>query len=133
FVLLCLGVWLHAADALVTATVVPAIIDDIGGIAYVGWTISLYQIGAIVAGATTAMLCRRVDIKRVLMTAAFLYGIGCIVAAIAPNMALLLSARLVQGIGGGTLLSLSYVAIQQSFAEPLWSRLFGIIAAIWGA
>src|SRR5436309_15886569 len=82
FVLLCLGVWLHAADALVTATVVPAIIDDIGGIAYVGWTISLYQIGAIVAGATTAMLCRRVDIKRVLMTAAFLYGIGCIVAAI---------------------------------------------------
>jgi len=27
FVLLCLGVWLHAADTLVTATVTPAIVD----------------------------------------------------------------------------------------------------------
>jgi hypothetical protein len=50
FVLLCLGVWLHAADTLVTATVTPAIVDEIGGIAYVSWTILLYQIGAIVAG-----------------------------------------------------------------------------------
>jgi MFS family permease len=62
FILLCLGVWLHAADSLVTATIVPAMTDEIGGIAYVGWTISLYQVGAIVAAATTAMLCKRVDI-----------------------------------------------------------------------
>ena len=47
FALLCLGVWLHAADSLVTATLVPAIVGDIGGIAYVAWTIALYQIGAI--------------------------------------------------------------------------------------
>ena len=57
FVLLCLGVWLHAADSLVTATIVPAIVEDIGGIAYVGWTIALYQIGALVAGAATALVC----------------------------------------------------------------------------
>ena len=47
-------------------------------------------------------------------------------------MATLLAARLVQGIGGGTLLSLSYVAIQQSFPDHLWGRLFGIQAVIWG-
>jgi len=33
FVLLCLGVWLHAADTLVTATIRPAVVADIGGIA----------------------------------------------------------------------------------------------------
>ena len=133
FVLLCLGVWLHAADSLVTATVTPAIIDDIGGIAYVGWTISLYQIGAIVAGAATARLCQRKGVKQIQISAALLYGVGCVIAACAPDMALLLAARLVQGIGGGMLISLSYVAIQQSFSEHLWGRLFGIVAAIWGA
>ena len=56
---LCVGVWLHAADSLVTPTAVPAIVADIGGVAYVAWTIALYQIGAIVAGAATAPLCRR--------------------------------------------------------------------------
>ena len=38
FVLLCLGVLLHAADTLVTATTVPAIVEELGGVAYVGWT-----------------------------------------------------------------------------------------------
>jgi MFS family permease len=133
FVLLCMGVWLHAADTLVTATVTPAIVDEIGGIAYVSWTISLYQIGAIIAGAATALLCRRGGVKRVLVGAALLYGVGCGIAAIAPDMATLLGARLAQGIGGGMLVSLSYVAIQQSFAERLWGPLFGIVAAIWGA
>ncbi len=51
FILLCLGVWLHAADTLVTATIMPAVVEDIGGVAYVNWTISLYQIGSILAGA----------------------------------------------------------------------------------
>ncbi len=133
FVLLCLGVWLHAADSLVTATLVPAIVGDIGGLAYVGWTILLYQIGAIVAGAATARLCRRTGAKRVLGAAALLYGAGCVAAGLAPDMAVLLAARLVQGVGGGVLVALSYVVVQRSFPEHLWSRLFGIQAAIWGA
>jgi MFS family permease len=132
FVLLCLGVWLHAADTLVTATIVPAIVEEIGGVAYVGWTISLYQIGAVVAGAATAMLCQRIGVKRVMTIATLFYGSGCVMAAVAPTMAAILSARLVQGIGGGMLISLSYVATQQWFAEHLWGRLFGIVAVIWG-
>jgi len=44
FLLLCLGVWLHAADTLVTATITPSIVDEIGGVAYVSWMISLYQV-----------------------------------------------------------------------------------------
>ncbi len=133
FVLLCAGIWLHAADSLVTATLVPAIVDEIGGIAYAGWMVSLYQIGAIVAGAATAMLSQRIGVKHVLAAAALAYGSGCVLAAIAPGMPVLLAARLVQGIGGGMMVSLSYVAIQQFFPEHLWSRLFGITAAIWAA
>src|SRR5262245_46941185 len=131
FVLLCLGVWLHAADSLVTATAVPAVVADIGGVPYVAWTISLYQIGAIVAGAATALLCGRQGVSRVLCAAALLYAAGCVLAALAPDMAVLLAARLLQGLGGVTLLSLAYVAIQQSFPEHLWGRLFGIQAFIW--
>jgi MFS family permease len=133
FALICTGVWLHAADTLIMATMVPSVVDDIGGISYVSWTISLYQIGAIAAGTATARLCLRAGVKLVLIDAALLYGSGCVIAAVAPSMAVLLVARLVQGIGGGMLISLSYVAIQQSFAEHLWNRLFGIVAVIWGA
>ncbi len=133
FVVLCLGIWLHAADTLVTATLAPAIVDDIGGVAYINWTIMLYEVGAIVGGAAAPMLCRRIGIKRLLQLAAVIYGGGCLIGALAPSMAVLLAGRLAQGIGGGILLSLCYLAIQQWFTQAWWSRLFGIVALIWGA
>jgi MFS family permease len=133
FCLLCLGVWLHSADTLVTATVAPSIVDDLGGIAYINWTISLYEVGAIIAGAAGGSLCLRIGIKRVFAGAAAIYAAGCVAAAAAPNMALLIGARWLQGLGGGMLLSVCYVAVEAWFAPTLWNRFFGIVAAVWGA
>jgi len=133
FIVLCVGIWLHAADTLVTATISPAIVDDIGGVAFINWTLLLYQVGAIVAGAAAPMLCQRIGVKRVLGFAALLYGGGCVIAGLAPSMEVLLTGRLAQGIGGGMLLSLCYLAIQEWFPQSWWSRLFGIVALIWGA
>jgi MFS family permease len=133
FGLLCLGVWLHSADTLVTATVAPSIVDDLGGIAYINWTISLYEVGAIIAGAAGGALCLRIGVRRVFTGAAAIYAAGCIAAAAAPNMALVIGARWVQGLGGGMLLSVCYVAVEAWFAPTLWNRLFGIVAGVWGA
>ena len=35
FLALCFGVWLHAADTLLVATVMPSAVRDIGGVAYI--------------------------------------------------------------------------------------------------
>jgi MFS family permease len=133
FCLLCLGVWLHSADTLVTATVAPSIVDELGGIAYINWTISLYEVGAIIAGAAGGALCLRFGIKRVFAGAAVIYAAGCLAAAAAPDMALVIGARWVQGLGGGMMLSVCYVAVEAWFAPALWNRLFGIVAGVWGA
>jgi len=133
FLLLCMGVSLHSIDTLVTATIAPAIVEDIGGVAFVNWMISLYQLGAIVAGTVTAFLAQRHGVRRLLISAALTYGAGCAVAALAGNMGELLIGRVVQGLGGGMLLSLCYVGIQRWFPHHLWKRLFGINAVIWGA
>ena len=119
FLLVGIGVWLHAADSLVTATIAPAIALDLGGIAYINWTIALYQVGAIVAGAAAAAMCARWGIKRVFMGATLIYAGGCVMGAAAPTMAILVLGRLIQGMGGGMLLSLSYVAIEAWFAPEI--------------
>jgi len=133
FALIAIGVWLHAADTLVTATLVPSIVAELGGVAYINWTIALYEVGAIVAGAATGALSIRIGLKRAFLAGTFAYGTGCIVAAVAPSMSTLLLARVVQGLGGGTLLSLCYLAIQTWYPEGARTRLYGIVAAIWGA
>jgi MFS family permease len=132
FLLLCLGVWLHSADTLVTATIAPAVIEDIGGVAYVNWTISLYEVGAIIAGTAAPMLCRHWGIKGMLIAAALLYGAGCVLGALAPAMGVLVAGRFVQGMGGGMMLSLCYVAIEAWYPPTRWNFLFGIVALIWG-
>jgi MFS family permease len=132
FVLIGIGVWLHAADSLVTATIAPALVEDLGGIAYINWTISLYQVGAIIAGAAAAVMCSRWGIKRVFIGATVIYGGGCVLGAVAASMGVLVAARFVQGMGGGMLLSLCYVAIEAWFAPRLWARLFAFVATIWG-
>ena len=40
-VLLCLGVWLHAPDFLFAATVMPSAVAEIGGLAFIYWTVAL--------------------------------------------------------------------------------------------
>ncbi len=132
FLLLCLGVWLHSADTLVTATIAPDIVADLHGIIYINWTISLYEVGAIIAGAATAALCAHFGIRGLFVGACGAYCGGCVLGALAPNMAVLIVGRLVQGMGGGMLLTLCYVAVEAWFPPRRFARLFGIIAAIWG-
>ena len=131
FALLSLGIWLYAADSLLTATIIPTVVEQIGGVRYVNWTISLYQVGAIIAGATAALLLRRRSLRTVMIHGATLYGAGCALGALAPSMPVFLVARVAQGAGGGLMMAMSYIAVQVYFPEHLWTRLMAIEAAMW--
>ena len=56
FALICLGVWLNAADALVTATIMPSVGLDLGGYGYFSWSVAGFLVGAILAGASAGRL-----------------------------------------------------------------------------
>jgi MFS family permease len=128
----CLGVWLHAADALVATTVMPSAIAEIGGLAYIYWTIALYELGSIVAGAVTGVAAVALGLRTAMMASALVYALGCTASALAPSMAVMLVGRLVQGLGGGAMLALSYVGVSQIFPEHLWTRVLAIVSGVWG-
>ena len=130
--LVSLGVWLHAADALVATTVMPSAVVDIGGLPFIYWTIALYELGSIVAGAVTGVVSVRVGFRTGMSAAALLYVLGCIASALAPTMTVMLVGRLIQGLGGGAMLALSYVGVTQLFPERLWTRVLAIVSSVWG-
>jgi MFS family permease len=129
---LCLGVWLHAADTLVATTVMPSAIADIGGLAFVYWTIALYELGSIVAGAVAGLAVVRVGVRDAMCAAAAVYALGCAASALAPSMDVMLAGRLLQGLGGGAMLALSYVGVSAFFPAEEWPRLLGVISGVWG-
>jgi MFS family permease len=129
---LCLGVWLHAADSLLAATVMPSAIAEIGGLAFISWTVSLYQLGSIVAGAITGLLAIRLGLRTAMTAAALIYGAGCVVSALAPAMAAMLLGRLLQGLGGGWMLALSLIGVTKLFPADRWPQLLAVISGVWG-
>ena len=42
----------------------PDIVADIGGVRFVAWTIALYEIGSIAAGASGAVIAMRYGLRR---------------------------------------------------------------------
>jgi len=130
--LVCLGVWLHAADSLIVATMLPSMIDDIGGVALVSWTVSLYQMGSIVAGASSALLTMRYGLRWPMMVAVLMFGLGCGISAMAPNMWVVLIGRLLQGFGGGGMVAMSFVAVGIIFPRRLIARALAAVSTLWG-
>ncbi len=132
FLLVLGGVWLHASDSLVVATVMPAVVESLGGIAWTPWAFALYELGSIVAGAMGGLASLRLGLGRSLAGFAMVFAVGCLASAAAPDMATLLAGRLLQGLGGGALIALSHVAVTKGFPERNWTPLFALISGVWG-
>jgi MFS family permease len=130
--LVCLAVWLHAADSLIVATMLPSIVAEIGGAALVGWSVSLYEIGSIVAGAASALLTLRFGLRAPMSIAAALFGLGCILSAVSPTMPFLLTGRALQGIGGGGLVAMCFVAVGLIFPPRYVARAMAAVSTLWG-
>ena len=130
--LVLLGVWLNAADALVTATIMPSVARDLGGAAYYGWAVAFYLTGSILAGASTGQLSHRLGLRPAMFLAALAYAAGCALSAAAPSIETFLLGRVLQGIGAGWLVGFCYVAIGVVFPQALWARMFGATAGVWG-
>jgi MFS family permease len=130
--LICLGVWLNAADSLVTTTIMPSIGRQLGGYAYFSWATAAYMVGAILSGATAARLGAMMGLRRAMVAAGLLTAAGCVVSALAPGMLPLVAGRLVQGLGAGWIVGSCYAALGSIFPARHLARIFGMMTAVWG-
>ncbi|HTX49723.1 MAG TPA: MFS transporter [Caulobacteraceae bacterium] len=129
---ICLGVWLNAADSLVTATIMPTIGRDLGGFVYFSWATAAYMAGAILSGATAARLSARLGLRTAMVAAGIFTAAGCAVSALAPAMIAFVVGRAVQGVGAGWIVGACYAAIGAMFPQRHLARIFGLMTGVWG-
>jgi len=130
---LCAGVWLHAADSLLVATLMPDAARELDGVPWMGWSVALYIVGSIVAGAASGLIGLRFGVRSGMTFSALLFAFGCLVSAIAPDIWTLLGGRLLQGFGGGAMLALTFVGIEGLFPPRLTAQVMAVISVVWGA
>jgi len=64
--------------------------------------------------------------------AAALFGFGCILSAVSPTMPLLLTGRALQGLGGGGLVAMGFVAVGLIFPRRYIARAMAAVSTLWG-
>lgn len=129
---LCGGVLLFATDTYVTASLLPSAVAEIGGERFYAWVTTVYLLTAVVSSALVGRLLAAWSARRAYALALAAFGVGTAIDAIAPDMAVLLVGRAVQGIGGGLLAGLAYALIRTALPRRLWTRASASISAMWG-
>jgi len=132
FALICLGVWLNAADSLVTATIMPSVGAQLGGYAYFSWATAGFLVGAILAGASSGRVSEMFGLRGATAAAGALMAAGCVMSALAPDVGTFLVGRLIQGLGSGWISGFAMVAIALLFPERHLARVFASVTFIWG-
>jgi MFS family permease len=128
------GIMLFAMDTLIVATIMPAVVRDIGGAPFYSWTVMLYMVGSIVGAAGSAPMRGVFGRRNGYILAGAVFVGGLVGAAVAPSMLILALWRLVQGLGGGMIMSMTYglVSDKDLFAPELRTRALAAISTTWG-
>ncbi|UWF52179.1 MFS transporter [Pseudomonas sp. N3-W] len=126
------GVSMQAINVYMVTTILPTVIQDIGGLAYYAWSTTLFVVASIVGSALAAKLIEALGPRHSYLMALAVFSAGSMVCALASSMPVLLAGRSVQGFGGGILIALSYALIRVVFEERLWPRAMALISGMWG-
>ncbi|MDY6810424.1 MAG: MFS transporter, partial [Actinomycetota bacterium] len=115
---LTLPVLLVSMDFSVLYLAIPAITDALAPTAAQQlWILDIY--GFLIAGFLITMgnVGDRIGRRRVLLAGAALFGLASVIAAFAPNAAVLIAARALMGVGGATLMPSSLSLLANMFPD----------------
>lgn len=127
-----LAVLCVALDNTIIATAIPRITDEFHALADVGWYGSAYLLTLSAFQLFFGRLYSIFNIKWTFLLTLFVFEIGSLICALAPNSTVLIIGRAIAGVGSAGLFSGSLIIL--AFTVPLEKRPFynSMITAVYG-
>jgi MFS transporter, DHA2 family, methylenomycin A resistance protein len=135
----CLGFAVVQLDVSVVNVAIKPIGEELGGgIGGLQWVISAYTIAFAALILTAGALGDRIGAKRVFVAGFLVFTAASALCGLAPSLAILIAARVVQGVGAAILVPCSLTLLNHTFSDPgerahavgLWAA--GAAAALAG-
>jgi EmrB/QacA subfamily drug resistance transporter len=126
-----LAMFLATLDSTIIAPALPTIGAQLGGADFLPWIVSAYFL---TSTAVTPLYGKLSDIhgrRPVILSALGLFLLGSVACALSPNMAALILARALQGVGGGGLIALAQTVVADVAAPVERSRYTVYISTVW--
>jgi DHA2 family multidrug resistance protein len=95
--------------------------------AVVAWTMTGYTLALASVIPLTGWAADRFGTKRLFMGSVLFFTIGSLLCAMAPNITLLVAFRVVQGLGGGMLMPLTFTILTREAGPARLGRLMAVL------
>jgi MFS family permease len=125
------GVLLHSMNVLIVATVLPSIVEEVGGATMMSWPTTAFLASSIVAATCTGLLTVAIGARNAFCAGALIFGVGALLCGHAASMGYFIAGRFVQGFGGGLLAAVAYILVRSTFPESIWPRVLALISGAW--
>ena len=123
---------LSTAQTVVTTGVVGIMSDFHVSSTIAQWTYSSFLLVLGVMIPISAYIARSFKIKRILLVSLAIFFVGALLAFIAPNIYVLILARVIQGIGAGILLPITQIVLLKLVPKDKWQVYMGLFGLIIG-
>jgi EmrB/QacA subfamily drug resistance transporter len=125
-----LPMFLAVVDQTIVATALPAIAAETGAVGRAPWIIVAYLIAATIAAPIYGRLGDAFGRRRLMFVALGVFMVASLVCAAAPTIEMLTLGRVLQGLGGGGLMTLSQALIGEAIPPRERARYQGYLAAV---
>ncbi|NKX50523.1 MFS transporter, partial [Arthrobacter deserti] len=130
FVALVLAMLLAALNQTILGTALPTIVGELNGANLMPWVVTAYILASTVMMPIYGKLGDLIGRKYLLVGAILVFLAGSVVGALAPDMAWLIAARVLQGIGGGGLMILSQATIADVVPARERGKYMGVMGGV---
>jgi EmrB/QacA subfamily drug resistance transporter len=125
-----LPMFLAVVDQTIVATALPAIVASTGHVERASWVVVSYLIAATIAAPIYGRLGDAFGRRKLMFGAIALFIVASLLCAAAPTVELLTLARVLQGLGGGGLMTLSQALVGEAIPPRERARYQGYLAAV---
>ncbi|TQJ52946.1 EmrB/QacA subfamily drug resistance transporter [Streptomyces sp. SLBN-115] len=127
----CMSLLIVSLDVTVLNVALPAMQSDLhASTAGLQWTIDAYTLVLAVLLMLAGSTADRIGRRKVFMAGLVVFTIGSLLCSLAPNLELLVAARMVQAVGGSMLNPVAMSIITNTFTDP---RERARAIGVWGA
>ena len=128
---LLLAMFVSTLSETVTATALPTIVGDLGGVDHMQWVTTAYILASTIMMPVYGKLGDLFGRKHLFIVALSVFIVGSATCGLAPSMDGLIAGRAVEGLGGGGLIILSQATIADIIPPRQRGKYMGVLGSVF--
>ena len=127
-----LSVFLAAMESTVVATAMPTVVESLGGVHIYSWVFSGFLLTSTVTMPLWGRLSDLIGRRPIYLTGLAVFLVGSALSGAAQNMGQLITFRMLQGLGAGSLMTLGMTIVGELFGLEQRAKMQGYVSGVWG-